>query len=64
MDILRILFLVSFGKFIDANLKEYQTKDREKVCFDIERILGNKIWLEHIFIKYSNNPFMALWRYI
>ena len=27
MDILRILFLVSFGKFIDANLKEYQTKE-------------------------------------
>ena len=62
MDVFGIL--VSFVKFIDANLKEYQTKDREKVCFDIERILGNKIWLKHILIKYSNNPFMVLWRYI
>ena len=41
MDVFGIL--VSFVKFIDANLKEYQTKDREKVCFDIERILENKI---------------------
>ena len=39
MDMFGIL--VSFVKFIDANLKEYQTKDRENFCFDFGRNLKN-----------------------
>ena len=48
MDMFGIL--VSFVKFIDANLKEYQTKDRENFYFDIGKILKKSD--KNTFIKY------------